>query len=354
MCQSRARYLLTSSHTFQGYATFIPDLLKGLSRLYIIQGSPGTGKATLIRGSGMQLLEKGYEVEFWLSALDPSSFDGWYLPLRRTAVVSGTLPALTEVQVPWVRTINLDTFLTDQPEALQPLLTQLTQQDARVRACLEQAAGLQRQVETRYRAVLDPERLEALHQELTQAFNIQETAERHMFATAVTPEGVVSDYDLISRGCRRRYLLTGPAIIGSLLLETLAGDMRRRGFTLEYYHRGTDRGQLGMVLVPALKLAVMITDDAVIRHKPGDVAVSLNDLFLPELADTSREIEERERDMRVCTAKAMQNLRTWAARKRDIERIYRNGMDFAPIDQLQAELVEDIARQPDRLKELIT
>jgi len=71
--RGKVRYVLTSSHTSQGFHTFIPELLREIPKIYILKGAPGSGKSTFIRLLGESLSEQGYEVEFWISAADPVS-----------------------------------------------------------------------------------------------------------------------------------------------------------------------------------------------------------------------------------------------------------------------------------------
>jgi hypothetical protein len=349
MHQERARYLLTSSNTFQGYATFIPELLKGLSKLYIVQGSPGTGKATLIRGSGMKLLEKGYEVEFWLSALDPSSFDGWHLPLQRVAMVNGSLPIFDEdIHVPGIQTIDLDVFLTGphdrRAEEVQQLQLRVDQQKARAAEYFQQAAARQEQMEQHGQSFLQQDRLTELCRGLLLEINRQRVMEQHYFATVLTPEGMINYYDEISRNCKRRYVLTGPRAAERLVLKELAQEMKKRGLALEYYHSGMDKDQLMMLMLPELRLAVTAALNTAVRRRPGDVVVSLNELFPPEAVAAEPRIVQEERAFQAQIMQAVQGLGEWIATQQEIEHIYTSQMDFTGIDQLQASLWDEIVK----------
>ena len=71
--RGKVRYVLTSSNTSQGFHTFLPELLQGVLKIFVLKGAPGSGKSTFMRLLGESFSEQGYEVELWVSAADPVS-----------------------------------------------------------------------------------------------------------------------------------------------------------------------------------------------------------------------------------------------------------------------------------------
>ena len=45
--RGNTRYCFVSSFTSLGFRTFIPDLVDGIKKVFILKGAPGTGKSTL-------------------------------------------------------------------------------------------------------------------------------------------------------------------------------------------------------------------------------------------------------------------------------------------------------------------
>lgn len=168
--------------------------------------------------------------------------------------------------------------------------------------------------------------------------------EQHYFATVLTPEGMINYYDEISRNCKRRYVLTGPRAAERLVLKELAQEMKKRGLALEYYHSGMDKDQLMMLMLPELRLAVTAALNTAVRRRPGDVVVSLNELFPPEAVAAEPRIVQEERAFQAQIMQAVQGLGEWIATQQEIEHIYTSQMDFTGIDQLQASLWDEIVK----------
>lgn len=52
-------------NTARGFHNLYEENLKGLNRLFILKGGPGTGKSSLIKVIGREWVEKGYDIEFY-------------------------------------------------------------------------------------------------------------------------------------------------------------------------------------------------------------------------------------------------------------------------------------------------
>ena len=106
--RGNTRYGFVSSFTNLGFKTFIPDLVVGIKKVFILKGAPGTGKSTFIRLVGEALSEQGYDIEYWVSSLDPVRPDGVYSPQLDTAVINGSLSIPVDPQYPQVRDIMIN------------------------------------------------------------------------------------------------------------------------------------------------------------------------------------------------------------------------------------------------------
>ena len=100
--RGKVRYVLTSSNTSHGFRTFLPELLQGVAKVFVLKGAPGTGKSTFIRLLGESFSDQGYEVEFWVSADDPVSPEGVFIPQLKAAVVNGSLSSPIDPSYPGV------------------------------------------------------------------------------------------------------------------------------------------------------------------------------------------------------------------------------------------------------------
>lgn len=75
------RHYFAEGITNRGYISLLPNMMNEWERTYVLVGGPGTGKSTLIKMVGLELLDRGYEIDFLRSARDPDSMAG--LVVRR-------------------------------------------------------------------------------------------------------------------------------------------------------------------------------------------------------------------------------------------------------------------------------
>ncbi len=74
------RHYFIEGLTARGYISLLPILMTDWRPLYIVGGGPGSGKSTFIKSIGLELLDRGYEVDFFRSALDPDALAGFVIP----------------------------------------------------------------------------------------------------------------------------------------------------------------------------------------------------------------------------------------------------------------------------------
>ena len=60
--KGKIKYVFTSSHTKNGFYTFIPKLIRRFAQGLYFKGPAGSGKSTFIRLLGETMCEQGYEV----------------------------------------------------------------------------------------------------------------------------------------------------------------------------------------------------------------------------------------------------------------------------------------------------
>ena len=70
------RHYFAEGITNRGYISLLPNKMTEWERTYVLMGGPGTGKSTLIKMVGLELLDRGYEIDFLRSARDPDSIAG--------------------------------------------------------------------------------------------------------------------------------------------------------------------------------------------------------------------------------------------------------------------------------------
>ncbi|WP_088188748.1 hypothetical protein [Desulfosporosinus sp. FKA] len=74
------RHYFGEGITTRGYISLLPNMMPNWQRVYVLLGGLGTGKSTLIKVIGLELLDRGYEIDFMRSARDPDSMAGFIMP----------------------------------------------------------------------------------------------------------------------------------------------------------------------------------------------------------------------------------------------------------------------------------
>ncbi|MGI6451522.1 MAG: hypothetical protein ACOX3R_15045 [Desulfitobacteriia bacterium] len=80
------RHYFTEAFTPYGYISLLPELLREVEHTYLLTGVAGTGKSTMIKLIGIQLLDRGYDLDYIRSAKEPDSVAGLFLPKQKIAV----------------------------------------------------------------------------------------------------------------------------------------------------------------------------------------------------------------------------------------------------------------------------
>ena len=96
-------------NTENGFKGYLEEYFWDADRLYIIKGTPGSGKSTLMKRLASDCEKKGFLVWRILCSSDPASLDGIYLPEKRTGIADGTSPHVLEPKYPLAKEILFDT-----------------------------------------------------------------------------------------------------------------------------------------------------------------------------------------------------------------------------------------------------
>ena len=81
------RHYFAEGMTTRGYISLLPNMMPSWQRVYVLLGGPGTGKSTMIKVIGLELLDRGYGVDFLRSVRDPDSMAGFIMPQMGVAMI---------------------------------------------------------------------------------------------------------------------------------------------------------------------------------------------------------------------------------------------------------------------------
>ncbi len=345
--KGKIRYVFTSSHTGKGFYTFIPGLLEGVRKIFVLKGAPGAGKSTFIRSLGDSLSEQGYAVEFWMSAEDPINPEGVYISQIATAIVNGNLPVAIDPKYPGLTgsIINLSEYLDESSvnkygQEIIDLIDQVERQSLLAGSILHQASLIKEELLQASDERLDENKLQQLISRLENEILKEQSGEKHYFATSVTPEGVINYVDEISSRCKIRYLLKGRPGAGKVI-EEMALRAREAGYFVEYYHCGLNPLRVSMLIITHPQLAIIDAGDMEISIRPGDRIIDMAEC-LDQLYQQEQDYTGFGRQYESLLLQAQAELETAHRARKNLKRLYSTAMNFETAERKRLEILDTI------------
>ena len=342
--EPQVRYYLGANSPGGFYSLYDQLLDPGeAEELLILKGGAGCGKSTLMGLVAAQAEARGIPVEYIRCSGDPDSLDAILLPDRYAAIVDGTAPHIVEPRLPGAveRYVNLGECYDH--EGLKKIRGELEgamrgYKDCHARAyrCLRAAAEL-----TADRAALlqTPE-LEAKMAKRAKGILSRECRRRgggegrvrQRFLSAVTHQGLLTEFGTVERQCRRVYELADTYGLGHLLLTHLLAGFAAAGWDVTACPTPLFPDRLEHLILPQLSLAFVTTGGgAVWPHRP------YRRLRMDAMAD--RELLQRSRarlsfSRKVSAAlveEAVSSLAQAKAMHDHLERLYNPYVDFEQV-----------------------
>ena len=183
------------------------------------------GKSTFMTNIARKMMQQGYDVEYHCCSADPDSVDGIVIPSLNIACIDGTAPHTVDPKNPGAvdEIIHLGEFWNEagmiaHREAILKANREIKRLYRSAYRYLAAAKLFIDEVEHYYRDnnALDTAGLDKLALSLIEEIfggtvceSGQKRRERHLFATAITPDGPVSYLDSIVDENFRRYIISG-------------------------------------------------------------------------------------------------------------------------------------------------
>lgn len=259
------------SNSSQGFYSFFDQIIKPETQLvYYLKGGPGTGKSYFMHEISRSFAHKPLLQELFYCSSDPNSLDALALPELGLVFVDATKPHALEPNWPGSRDelICLNSFWNG--EKLREKRDEIMQQSRKKETCFKLAfqylaatRALEKSIELRnaswaegYAWQLDEIQELILKSGKNKGF--KQGNVRHLFSSAITPEGYVSLLpDLIAK-YEQRYILIGPPGTGKdHELRALANFASYLGYDLEVFHDPLTPTKFLHLLLPELGLAIL-------------------------------------------------------------------------------------------------
>jgi hypothetical protein len=353
MERGKERRMFPGGNTSEGFFSYYEYIMpqSEAEHMYILKGGPGAGPA-FIAAIGERLRQENVDIEYMHNALDPESLVGIALRGPRIALIDGASPHVMDPQSPGAagETVSLCEY-TDA-EFLKRHRKELTDIFAEEQRLLGRAYRYLKAAKCMMDDCLSLFGGESMTQALAQAGQITDREfksvvgtgagrARNMFASAITPSGVVHYLDTLFDGSYKLYLVISNWGAGvSDMLGKIAEEARIRGLDTEMFYCPMDpRRRTEHLVIPALKLAFVSENRYVDIEARPDAIVDLT-VYSDE---TDREdLKSGESEFDTLLREAVFTLRRAKDTRGEAVSIYAQGTDPEGIAGKRDEIISRI------------
>ncbi len=270
MPKGRIRHMFPGGNTSQGFFSFYSYIMsqEEAKRIFILKGGPGVGKSTFMKKIANEMLDHGYDVEYMHCSSDNNSLDGVAVPAIGIAILDGTAPHVVDPKTPGAvdEIINLGDCWNERgiaeskPEIIR-LNNEIGKGFERAYRYLRSAWQIYDDSSALYGRALNEGRLNLLAEELLESLfdGVAVAAvpgkQRCLFASAITPDGIISYLDdlIVSDSI---YKLSGfPGAGTEKVLEKLKSAALERGFFTEAFYCPLNPCKLEHLIIPEMNTA---------------------------------------------------------------------------------------------------
>ena len=184
-----------------------------------------------------------------------------------------------------------------------------------------------------------------LKAELTDNLEVVNKAgkERHLFDSAITPDGLKDYIDTLIKDSYKCYFFEGLHTKGiSEILNVLAKEYLLKGYNVELYHQPLNPERIQTVLVEELGIA--FTVNSKMKNDAYGI-VDLDDIIIPEKLEGKKDMISKDLEMKNMLLEEAYK-RVYMAKKKhdDMEKSYVPQMDFVAVTEFRKQIIERIKK----------
>lgn len=355
---NKERHLFPGSNTSKGFHSFFQYILplNEAKRIFYIKGGPGTGKSFFMKKIGKIFGEKGYTIEYFHCSSDNESLDAVVIKELGVALLDGTAPHINDPKVPGALDEIINFGLCLDENNLKEVKDEIMAVDEKIKNSFKRAYsyfGAAKSVHDDWSyhnsKALDKTKLNDLKKTLKDSIlkeNLEGLgSERHLFATALTPNGIITYIDTIYRYCDKIYVLKGgPGTGKTELLNYIKEQSLVGGYDAEVFHDPLNSERIEHLILPDLKVALLTSNEISKQTFAGekiDMESLLNKDYLNSVKDL---IEEDKNTFYDLLEKGLKNLTNCKKLHDEIEKYYIDNIDFKCRDDISEEVINRLLK----------
>ncbi|MCI1945453.1 ATPase [Clostridium luticellarii] len=286
----KIKHFFTSGNTSKDLNLFLDFITnqETLNKKFLLKSKSLFLKSSLIENIGEQFRKNGYEVEYYHCAYDKNLLDGIIIKKLNIALLNNSLLNDTDSYTGY-EVLDLEENLSK--DNLKKYTEMQNDTETEIRSALDrfyrfiEAARLM-QEDWGYcnKLAVDYSKLTAVIQDLKSKIFTAHPHKtpgksRHLFATALTQNGIVSFIDTLCSSLKKVYVLNGdPGTGKNMVLKSIYREALKKGLYVEVYHHPLIEDKLEHIIIPELNTA-LITSNEINKSQFNGMQIYMNNLI---------------------------------------------------------------------------
>lgn len=358
MTYKKERHIFLGGNTYKGFHSFFNYIInkEEANRIICIKGGPGTGKSYLMKRVAAFFLDKGYSVEYNHCSSDEKSLDGIVVPELKIAMLDGTSPHMVDPIYPGAidEIINMGIALDNDALSLnkKELISvhkEISNNFQRAYKFLSSAKPIHDDWSKLNSEALDYSKIITISDSLKEeVFNKQKSGfgnERHIFATAFTPSGIITfTEDLVAPFKHKFILKGGPGFSKTKILIELGKLAEKKGYFVEYLHDPFNPERIEHILIPEVSVAI-VTENEISNCSFNGKAYNIEDFCYSSILKKNREEIEYDKNMfNDLTDKALKLISNAHIIHDELEAYYIKALNFDILNDIYLSTINKLSR----------
>ncbi|MGI6604017.1 MAG: hypothetical protein GX062_08295 [Firmicutes bacterium] len=311
--KGRIKKVFPGCNTPEGFYSFYDYIIPpDATRILIIKGGPGVGKSTFMRYIANAMVERGFDVELHCCSSDNGAIDGVVFPQIGVALMDGTAPHVVDPKTPGAvdEIVHFGQYWDEEKirahkGEIMACNREISRRYARAYRFLKAARLIYEDWEQAniegMNFGLANQKADAIIREILDDIPVtaQVGCDRHLFARAITPDGMVDHLETVIGPCERKYVIVGkPGTGKSVLIEKVGRAALERGFFVEMYHCPLNPNKVEHVVIPQLNVALTKSiEPHLYVAGPQDVIVNMDEGLDPAVEKKYTGLVQEDKEM---------------------------------------------------------
>lgn len=304
-----SKHVFPGSNTPSGFYSYYNNIItqENANKLFIIKGAPGTGKSSFMKKIANHFADQKINIEYHHCSADPNSLDAIVVVPAGVAIIDGTFPHAIDPQTPGAidEIINFSPFWNEKEiRSNKRMIMQTNTKRKNLFAKSYHYLAAAKQIYDAYAQTqnsalnhnsfynMEQSILETIFKEhscLTSPSINAPGSSRHLFGSAITPDGFVDHLHTIIGKTKHIYTIKdAPGASACNLMNLILTKALTLGLDTECFHSPISPEAIQDIIIPSLDIAITVSND---YHKAKIVPTHVFDLKGCFIASRLAELE---------------------------------------------------------------